>query len=139
MVLPTRGSSGAAGFDLYAPCAVSITPDQQEKILLDLAVELPPLTCGLIQDRSGNAIKHGLRVGGGLVDQDFGGNIGVVCKNEGSKPHVVHPRDKIAQMTMDLCLQPAVMEVQEMSNTDRGSKGWGSTDVSRTVPPPPAS
>ena len=45
-VLPTRGSSGAAGFNLYAPCAVSIAPDQQEKILVDLAVELPPVTCG---------------------------------------------------------------------------------------------
>ena len=138
-VLPTRGSSGAAGFDLYAPPAVTIAPDQQEKILVDLAVELRPLTCGSIRDRSGNAIKHRLRVGGGLVDQDFRGNIGVVSKNEGSKPQVVHPGDKIAQMTIDLCLQPAVMEVREMSNTDRGSKEWGSTDVRPTSPPPPAS
>ena len=47
-MLPSSGSSGAAGCDLYAPCAVSTAPDQQEKILVDLAVELPPLTCGSI-------------------------------------------------------------------------------------------
>ena len=60
-----------------------------------------------------------------------------MLKNEGSKPHVVHPRDKIALMSIDLCLQPAVMKVQEMNNTDRCSKGCRSTDASRTVSPPP--
>ena len=67
-VLPTRGRSGSAGFDLYVPRAVSFAPDQQEKILVDLAVELPPLTCRSIRDRLGNAIKHRLRLCGGLVD-----------------------------------------------------------------------
>ena len=79
---PTRGTDGAAGFDLYAPRGVCIPPHHQEVILTDLAVQLPPQAYGKIQDRSENTVKHRLRVGAGLIDQDFRGNVGVVLENE---------------------------------------------------------
>ena len=130
----TRGTDGAAGFDLYAPRAVCIPPQHQEVILTDLAVQLPPY--GKIQDRSGNTVKHRLRVEAGLIDQDFSGNVGVVVKNEGSSQYRIQPEDTIAQMTVDLCLQPEVLVVQDLTTTARGSKGWGSTDTPDLVVSP---
>ena len=147
-IIPTRGSQGAAGYDLYAPRAITIPVQQQVCIPLDLAFQLPVGTYGKIQDRSGNAVKHRLRVGAGVIDCDFWGNVGVVLKNEGLTEFQVHPGDKIAQMTLELNLLPKIEVVQELSHTQRGSDGWGSTDQPRpitnvckeglSVPPPPA-
>ena len=113
-----------------------------------LFFQLPVGTYGKIQDRSGNAVNHRLRVGAGVIDCEFWGNVGVVLKNEGLTEFQVHPGDKIAQMTLELNLLPKTEVVQELSHTQRGSDGWGSTDQPQpitnvckeglSVPPPPA-
>ena len=121
---------------------------QQVCIPLDLPFQLPVGTYGKIQDRSGNAVKHQLRVGAGVIDCDFRGNAGMVLKNEALTEFQVHPGDKIAQMTLERNLLPKIEVVQELSHTQRGSDGWGSTDQLRpitnvckeglSVPAPPA-
>ena len=62
--------------------------------------------------------------------------MGVVLKNEGSSQYRIQPGDKIAQMTVDLCLEPEVLVVQDLTTTARGSKGWGSTDTPDLVVSP---
>ena len=78
-IIPTRGSQGAAGYDLYAPRAITIPLQQQVCIPLDLEFQLPVGTYGKIHDRLGNAVKHPLRVGAGVIDCGFQGNVGVVA------------------------------------------------------------
>ena len=104
VIVPTGGSQGAAGYNLYAPRAITIPVQQQVCIPLDLAFQLPVGTYGNIQDRSGNAVKHRLRVGAGVIECDIRGNVGVVLKNEGLTEFHMHPGDKIAQMTLELNL-----------------------------------
>ena len=72
-VLPTRGTPGSAGYDLYAAVEVKIPPRGQKRVPTGLAFTTPILTYGNVQDRSGNAAKLFLRTGAGVIDTYYTG------------------------------------------------------------------
>jgi dUTP pyrophosphatase len=126
--MPVKGSSGAAGFDLKSAYSYTIPPHGKEIINTDIRIKLPPGCYGRIAPRSGLAAKNFIDVGAGVIDGDYRGNIGVVLFNHSDKEFVVRPGDRIAQLICEQIFYPEMMEVDELSDTERGADGFGSTD-----------
>jgi dUTP pyrophosphatase len=125
--LPTRGSSGAVGYDLYSIDEVVVSPSQRALVGTGVAVILPMNVYGRVAPRSGLAVKHGIQVGAGVVDPDYRGEIKVVIFNQGDRDFVIKKGDRIAQLVLERCETPDVREIESLDETDRGSGGFGST------------
>ena len=80
-----------------------------------------------IAPRSGLAVRHGIDVAAGVVDEDYRGPLGVVLVNHGELPFEVQVGDRIAQLILELIDVPVVQEVASLDATNRGSNGFGST------------
>jgi dUTP pyrophosphatase len=126
--LPTRGTPGAAAFDFYAALAQprTLAPHETARIPTGLALEIPGGLFGLVKDRSSLALK-GLRTSAGVIDSDYRGEVQIVLTNTAETPFEIEPGMRIAQMILlaYACLE--VVEVAELSGTERGSGGFGST------------
>jgi dUTP pyrophosphatase len=125
--LPTRGSSHAAGLDLYTPIAGTVPAHQRLLVPLDIAIRLPTHTYGHVLPRSGLAVKHGIHVGAGVIDEDYRGNVGVLLMNLSDVPFVFSKGDRIAQLVVKTYESVDVMEVSELDQSDRGQNGYGSS------------
>lgn len=132
-VIPTRGSEKAAGYDLYAAILedVYILPHTTMKIKTGLAMELPDNTFGAIFARSGLATKQGLRPANcvGVCDSDYRGEYMVALHNDTDTVQVVVPGEKIAQLILLPFLPIEFNMVDELSETERGEGGFGSTGL----------
>ena len=130
-VLPTYGSGEAAGADLYACLeeAVVVEPGRTAWIPTGIAMEIPKGCAGLVYARSGLACKKGLAPANkvGVIDSDYRGEITVVLHNHGSEAQTVSSGERIAQMVITPVLTPAYEEAEDLSDTDRGQGGFGST------------
>lgn len=129
--VPTRGDSGAAGYDLYAATTevVDIAPHATAMIPTDIAMEIPEGYFGAVFARSGIAAKRGLRPANcvGVVDSSYRGNVMVALHNDSYEVQYVQPGERIAQLVI---LPFAVVDfnvVDELSDTERGAGGFGST------------
>lgn len=153
-IMPKKATEGAAAYDLYAPEDVVIKNGRQI-IDLKFSIELPQGYAATIQPRSGFSAKgievtkmfidgsfsadaeSGVRVNGdvvrGLVDADYRGNVGVILKATiKSHPYekmVIKKGTRIAQMQIVEVPQIELVEVDELSDTDRGEGGFGSTGI----------
>ncbi len=130
-VLPTYGSPEAAGADLYACMEVGVTiaPGESAFISTGIALEVPRGCAGLVYARSGLACKRGLAPANkvGVIDSDYRGEIKVVLHNHSKLPQTVEPGERVAQFIITPVLTPDYQEMQELSDTDRGAGGFGST------------
>ena len=130
-IIPTQGSKYAAGYDLYAAIDTSITIKSGEtvKIGTGLAFELPEGFFAGIFARSGLATKQGLRPANcvGVVDCDYRGEVIVAIHNDSNKNTVIAPGDRIAQMILLPYQSMEFIEVSDLSETDRGDGGFGSS------------
>ena len=130
-IIPTRGSEGAAGVDLYACTSSSIVimPHNTVKIGTGLAIELPYGYFGAIFARSGLATKQGLRPSNcvGVCDEDYRGEYVVALHNDTDEPQTINPMERIAQLVVMPYLPVEFNEVNELSDTERGDGGFGST------------
>ena len=130
-ILPTYGSVGAAGADLYA-CLddeVTILPGETAWIPTGIALEVPEGCAGLVYARSSLGVKRGLAPANkvGVIDSDYRGEIRVVLLNHGKEPQTVQSGERVAQFIITPVLTPAYEEVEELSDTARGVAGFGST------------
>lgn len=130
-ILPTRGSAAAAGADLYAlpGTAITVSPGQTVWIHTGLAMEIPAGYVALIFARSGLACRQGLAPANkvGVIDADYRGEFIIVLHNHAAEEVTVHGGDRIAQMVIVPCLTADFVEADELSETIRGSGGFGST------------
>ena len=130
-ILPTFGSAQAAGADLYACLErdVTIAPGETAFIPTGLAMELPRGYAGLIYARSGLACKRGLAPANkvGVVDSDYRGEFIVALHNHGTQPQTISTGERIAQLVVTPVLIPEYIEVETLSDTQRGAGGFGST------------
>jgi len=94
---PTRGSSTAAVFDLYSACNSIVPARGNVLIMTDLQIQLPERCYGRIAPRSGLALKHHIDIGGGVLYQDYRGNLGVILFNHSDIPFFSRG-DRIAQL-----------------------------------------
>jgi len=129
--IPTQGSKYSAGFDLYAATTytIEIEPHQTVKIGTGLAFELPEGTFGAIFARSGLATKKGLRPANcvGVCDSDYRGEYIVALHNDTNYVMTIEPNDRIAQLIVMNYNLIELTEVDELSDTERGDGGVGST------------
>ena len=130
-ILPTYGSAGAAGADLYACLdeAVTILPGETAWISTGIALEVPAGCAGLVYARSSLGVKRGLAPANkvGVIDSDYRGEIRVVLLNHGKEPQTILSGERVAQFIITPVLTPAYDEVPELSDTSRGTGGFGST------------
>ena len=129
--LPTYGSAEAAGADLYAclEATVTVNPGESAWIPTGIAMEVPKGCAGLIYARSGLACKRGLAPANkvGVVDSDYRGQVVVVLHNHSAQPQTVENGERIAQMVITPVITPPYAEVEDLSDSERGSGGFGST------------
>jgi len=125
-IIPTRGSGGAVGYDLYSTDEVVIPPTHRALIGTGVAIVLPPGVYGRVAPRSGLAVKHGIQVGAGVVDPDYTGEVKVVLFNHGDKDFEVKRGERIAQLVLERCETPDVEEIGLLEETERGAGGFGS-------------
>ncbi|CAI5979056.1 unnamed protein product [Closterium sp. NIES-65] len=126
-VLPKRGSASAAGYDLSSAHDITVPARGQALVKTDLAVAIPLGTYARVAPRSGLALKHSINVGGGVVDYDYRGNVGVILFNHSDKDFPVKVGDRVAQLILERIVTPDVVEVEELDETTRGAGGFGST------------
>lgn len=131
-ILPTRGTKGSAGADLYACIeeSVTINPGDLKLIPTGVAIALPDSSAvAYLYARSGLGVKHGICLanGVGVVDSDYRGEIMVGLCNVSGKPYTIEPNERIAQMVISPVIIPEFVEVEKLDETDRGEGGFGST------------
>ena len=131
-VVPTKATEGSAGYDLYGnnTYEIEIPPHKTVQIDTGLALEIPRGTFGAIFARSGIATKRGLRPANcvAVIDQDYRGHIIVPLHNDSDEPQYVEPGERIAQLIF-LSFGTILNweEVDELSETERGDGGFGSS------------
>lgn len=133
-ITPTIAYGEALGFDLYAPnndddFPLTIPPGFRELIHCNIAIEFPPGIGGFIKDRSGNALKSGLHVIGGVIDSNYRGSVGAILVNLSRLSVVIEPCTRIAQLVLIPCISSKyhLEEKDSLAVTNRGSKGFGSS------------
>ena len=130
-ILPTYGTACSAGADLYAclDAPVTLAPGCSAPIPTGIAMEVPPGCAGLVYGRSGLACKRGLAPANkvGVIDSDYRGEIIVFLHNHGAAPQTISSGERIAQMVITPVLTPPYLEVEELTDTVRGTGGFGST------------
>lgn len=137
-ITPTRGSEEAAGYDLYAYLGgfeeCKISPNTTMKIGTGIAAEIPNGYFGAVFARSGLATKKGLRPANcvGVVDSDYRGEIMVALHNDDKEPQTIQAYERIAQLVILPYLNVSFTEVNELSDTERGENGFGSTGTGGT-------
>ncbi len=130
-ILPTYGSTEAAGADLYACLDADVVIGAGESVFIPtgLSMEIPKGYAGLIYARSGLACKRGLAPANkvGVVDSDYRGEFMVVLHNHGSEPQTVTDGERIAQLVVTPVLTPDFVVCDDLSDTQRAEGGFGST------------
>jgi len=128
-VLPSYARAGDAGLDLFAVRPLTIAPGESALVPTGIAIELPPGTEGQVRPRSGLALKHSVTVLNtpGTVDEGYRGEVGVILINHGRSAFAVEAGMKIAQLIVSPRIQVDVTEAAELSDTQRGAGGFGST------------
>lgn len=129
--LPKYQTALSAGMDIYANIEESVTlkPLERKLISTGLLIELPQGFEAQIRPRSGLAIKNGITVlnSPGTIDADYRGEIGVILVNLSAEAFTINNGDRIAQMVIAKHETAVWDEVAELSETDRGAGGFGST------------
>ncbi|MBI3238529.1 MAG: dUTP diphosphatase [Flavobacteriia bacterium] len=129
--LPEYATAGAAGLDIRAHLSEAITLQPLERRLIPtgLFLEIPLGYEVQIRPRSGLAFKHGITVlnSPGTIDSDYRGEVGVLLINLSNEAFVIENGERVAQMVVAAHEQASWKEVSELSDTDRGAGGFGST------------
>ena len=128
-VLPSYAHPNDAGLDLHAAVDTVIEPGQAASISTAIAVELPPGTEAQVRPRSGLALRHAVTVlnAPGTIDEGYRGEVGVVLINHGYEAFRVERGMRIAQLVVQPRLAIDIIEVDVLTDTERGIGGFGST------------
>ena len=131
-IIPQYATEQSAGVDLCSCEYNTVPPGSWTLISTGLSIELPVGYEAQIRPRSGLAAKKGITVlnSPGTIDADYRGEIKVILYNSGVDEFIVNQGDRIAQMVIAKCEQANFEESRELSETDRGDGGFGSTGTS---------
>lgn len=133
-ILPTRNKDGDMGFDIYADETITVYGDKTETVSTGVAIECPKGFGAFLVARSGRTIKTPYRVNLGVIDNGYRGELlvmsDVITQHNGntnlSKVNI-EPGDKIAQLVLLPIFDGGIEEVDELSDSSRGGKGFGSS------------
>lgn len=129
--IPKYQTKGASGFDLHSIEDVVLKCGETHIVNTGLKVEIPRLTELQIRPRSGLSAKTGLRIANapGTIDEDYRGVLKVIVHNAGEITEIISKGDRIAQGVICPVFKPEIIEVEELSSSERGSGGFGSTGI----------
>lgn len=128
-VIPKKTRIGDAAFDISSIEDVVIKPNSKHLTKTGIAIEIEDGYCGLVLPRSGNAVNHGITIINtpGLIDSNYRGEIKVGLLNTSDKEFSVLKGDRIAQLLIVPVVDVEVDVVEALSESNRGSKGFGSS------------
>ncbi|MDO5607710.1 MAG: dUTP diphosphatase [Capnocytophaga sp.] len=131
--LPAYQTADAAGLDIQANIGepVTLLPLERKIIGTGIFLEIPSGYEVQIRPRSGLAAKHGITVlnAPGTIDADYRGEVGVILVNLSNQPFTLENGERIAQMVVAKCERAQWLEVERLSQSDRGAGGFGSTGL----------
>ena len=129
--LPSYQTAHAAGIDLMADLdgRIEMAPGERRAVPTGIAIEIPEGYEGQVRPRSGRAIKEGLAMinSPGTIDADYRGEVKVLLVNLGQVPIIIEPGDRIAQLVITPVVRAEIVEVDSLTDTPRGSGGFGHT------------
>jgi dUTP pyrophosphatase len=132
--LPHYATKGAAGLDLLAAIdeVIELLPGQRLAVPTGIAIELPEGWEAQVRPRSGLALNHGITClnAPGTIDSDYRGEVKAILINHGDKVFVIQRGHKIAQMVIAKHEQAELVELEALSDSERGAGGFGSTGIS---------
>ncbi len=126
-ILPTRGSSSAAGVDICSIEDISVEPKQRLLARTGVAVAIPQGFYGRIAPRSGLAARNGLDVLAGVIDSDYRGELCCLLYNTSDQTINLTSGNKICQLIVEKIITPEPAWVSDLDETARGAGGFGST------------
>ncbi|MBS7345342.1 MAG: dUTP diphosphatase [Caryophanon sp.] len=129
--MPLQARAGDAGMDLFSVEEQVIPAKAWRLVKTGLQIELPAGTEGQVRPRSGLALKHGITVlnSPGTIDEGYRGEVGVVLINHSDVDFTVEKHMRIAQLVVQLVPQVTLVEVSDVTETERGAQGFGSSGV----------
>lgn len=131
--IPEYQTEGSAGADLCAAIdgPFALAPGQRVSVPTGLRVAIPVGYEAQVRPRSGLAARHGLTClnSPGTIDSDYRGEISVILINLGSDTYTIQPGDRIAQLVVAAVIRPVFRMVETLTQTDRGTGGFGSTGI----------
>jgi len=126
-IVPKYANKDDAGMDFFAIENVELLPMERTQIGTGIAVEIPENFTGLIWDKSSLSHKFGIKTLGGVIDSGYRGEIKIGVINLGKEKYLFEKGHKVAQMIIQKKENPEIVEVLELSDSERGDKGFGST------------
>lgn len=133
-IVPNYAYENDAGMDLYAIEDAEIPAGSRAKIGTGIAIELPQGFASLIWDKSGVSVKKGLKTLGGVIDSGYRGEYFVSLANISKEPVSILKGEKVAQLLIQKVEQAQIEVSDELSDSERGEKGFGSTDLKKIDP-----
>lgn len=128
---PVKQTSGAGAFDIKACLdeAVTLEPGQRTAIPTGIAVEIPHGYILSVRPRSGLAIHHGITMinSPGTIDSDFRGEVKILLVNLGNEAYTVENGERVGQLILEKSIEANWEECEQLNETSRGEKGFGST------------
>lgn len=125
--LPVRAKPGDAGLDLFSAETCTVPARGRRLVHTDIAVSIPVGCYGRVAPRSGLSIKKSIDIGGGVIDSEYRGEVGVIIINGADSDFEIVKGDRIAQLILERYLAADVVLVEQLDETDRGDGGFGST------------
>ncbi|MEA3014888.1 MAG: dUTP pyrophosphatase [Sphingomonadales bacterium] len=125
--LPAYGSAHAVGLDVVAAESLTLAPGARHAVATGIALAIPHGYEVQVRSRSGTAVQNGITCLTGTIDSDYRGELKVVLVNLGAEPFAIARGERIAQLVPAPVLRAAFAEVDELDETARGARGFGST------------
>lgn len=129
--VPSKGSDQAAGWDLCIDSLdpITILPNETKLIGTGIAIELPENTFGAIYPRSGLSTKQGIILANNVavIDEDYRGEVKLALYNRSDETVILNPMERVAQLIVTPYIPIELEKVDELSDTNRGAGGFGST------------
>ena len=128
-VIPHYAHPGDAGLDIFSAEDAVINAGERKSVRTGLKMEMPEGFVGLVWDKSGLALKNGIKTMAGVIDAGYRGEIGIVLVNLSEQDYKVEKGQKIAQMLIQKIELAEIEEARELSETKRSEGGFGSTGL----------
>lgn len=128
-IIPHYAHPGDAGMDVFSAEETIIKAGERKKIRTGVKMEMPEGFVGLVWDKSGLALKNGIKTMAGVIDAGYRGEIGIVLANLSEQDYKIEKGQKIAQVLIQKVEQADIEEVEELSETKRSDGGFGSTGL----------
>jgi len=130
-IIPNRAHAGDAGMDVYSTEDAIIPAGGDHLFPLGWACSFSRDWVMIIKEKSGRAVNNKLDVGGCVIDSGYRGEVHTHLFNNGQEDVIINKGEKIAQLIMVPCWSGQPLVVKELSNTPRGSGGFGSTGLKK--------